>query len=91
MTRRNLTLALICGTMFAATGCSTSPSSSSSSSSSRPMTAYDVAAIVAAQPTPPRVAMASGDATGRHLFTHDHQTTVAHGPLPIQTADVAQD
>jgi hypothetical protein len=83
---RYLTLALICGPMCAALGCSTSQTPAS-----RPMTAHDVAALVAEQPTQAPVAMSSGDPAGRHVFTQDQETALAQGPVLIQTADLGHD
>jgi hypothetical protein len=84
---RYLTLALICGgTLCAALGCS-----NSETPASRPITAHDVAALVAEQPVRTPVAMSSGDPAGRHVFTQDQQTAIAQGPVLIQTADLGHD
>ena len=88
-----LKLLLTCGVLAgAALGCT------SSQSQSRPapeeperMTAYDVAAIVARQSNPAPVAMSSGDAAGRRLFTPGSDTEAANGPASVQTADLGQD
>ena len=92
---RYLKLALICGGLGAAAlGCSTSGSQSRpepGTPESGRMTAYDVAAIVARQSNPAPVAMSSGDAAGRRLFTQDSDTALAEGAASVQTADLGPD
>jgi hypothetical protein len=85
---RSLTLALICGgALCAALGCS----NSQDQTPSRPMTANDVAALVAEQPSRTTVAMSSGDPAGRHVFSRDQEMAIVQGPVLIQTADLGHD
>jgi hypothetical protein len=88
-----LKLLLTCGVLAgAALGC-TSSQSQSQPAPQEPerMTAYDVAAIVARQSNPAPVAMSSGDAAGRRLFSHDADTALATGAASVHTADVGRD
>jgi hypothetical protein len=76
---RLLPPALIVLCLFAAQGCANPKPAA-------PMTADDVAALLADKPF---VAMGSGDAVGQHVFTQE--PALASAPVLIQTASTDRD